>query len=166
MRTTQYVITISTHLGKHPSEAVVCCRHPRRPRLPPTRAAPAHPPCAESERGFFSPAAGEADVDGSASREVCLGTGPSAQEARDAASRGPGEHPGGRGAEEERAQVAAPALSRALAGRDGSDTLGALSELGLESFHRWARALQGSEEGSLQRSLAAWSWGALGPVWV
>ena len=96
----------------------------------------------------------------------CLGTGPSAQEARDAASRGPGEHPGGRGAEEERAQVAAPALSRALAGRDGSDTLGALSELGLESFHRWARALQGSEEGSLQRSLAAWSWGALGPVWV
>ena len=62
--------------------------------------------------------------------------------------------------------MAAPALSRALAGRDGSDTLGALSELGLESFHRWARALQGSEEGSLQRSLAAWSWGALGPVWV
>lgn len=59
-----------------------------------------------------------------------------------------------------------PALSRALVRRDGSDRLGALSELVLESFHRWARALQGSEEGSLQLSLAAWGWGALGPVWV
>lgn len=46
-----------------------------------------------------------------------------------------------------------PALSRALAGRDELDTVGHLSELGLESFHRWARALRGSEEGSLQLSL-------------
>lgn len=43
-----------------------------------------------------------------APRGRSVGTGPPAQEARDAASRGPGEHPGGRGAEEERAQVAAP----------------------------------------------------------
>ena len=55
-----------------------------------------------------------------------------------------------------------PALSRALVRRDGSDRLGALSELVLER----AQALQGSKEGSLQLSLAAWGWGALGPVWV
>ena len=45
-----------------------------------------------------------------------------------------------------------PALSRALVRRDGSDRLGALSELVLER----AQALQGSKEGSLQLSLAAW----------
>ena len=55
-----------------------------------------------------------------------------------------------------------PALSRALVRRGGSDRLGALSELVLER----AQALQGSKEGSLQLSLAAWGWGALGPVWV
>lgn len=96
----------------------------------------------------------------------CVGTGPPAQEARDAASRGPGEHPGGRGQRRSGHRWRLPALSGALSGRDGSDTLGALSELQLESFHRWARALQKSEEGSLQLSLAAWSWGVLGPVRV
>lgn len=48
----------------------------------------------------------------------------------------------------------------------GRTRWGHLSELGLESFHRWARALWGSEEESLQLSLAAWGWGALGPVQV
>ena len=163
MHTTQYVITKSTHLCNHRSEAMVGCQRPGRPFPPP--ATPAHPPCAESERGLLSLAAGEADRT-EAPRGRCVGTGPPAQEARDAASRGPGEHPGGRGQRRSRHRWQLPVLSRALSGRDGSDTLGALSELGLESFHRWAWALQGSEEGSLQLSLAAWSWGVLGPVRV
>lgn len=53
-------------------------------------------------------AAGEAEVDGSATREGrhrALGAG---GKGCHTASRGPGEHPGARGAEEERAQAAAP----------------------------------------------------------
>ena len=86
---------------------MVGCQLPRRPL--PTHAAPTHPARAEGERGLFSLAAGEAEVDGSATREVCrhraLGAG---GKGCHTASRGPGEHPGAWGAEEERAQAAAP----------------------------------------------------------
>lgn len=161
MHTTQHITTKSTHLCNHGSEAMVGCQRPRRPF--PTRATPAHPPCAERERGLLSLAAREADRT-EAPRGRCVGTGPPAQEARDAASRGPGEHPGGRGQRRSGHRWRLPALSRAL--RKGWVGHAGCTELGLESFHRWARALQKSEEGSLQLSLAAWSWGVLGPVRV
>lgn len=102
-------------------------------------------------------------MDGSASREECRHRVPSAggKGCCVPGAWGAPRWAGGRGG------AGTSGGSQPLAGlsyvrRDGSDRLGALSELVLER----AQALQGSKEGSLQLSLAAWGWGALGPVWV
>lgn len=152
MHTTQHITTKSTHLCNQSVERQVGCQRPRRPF--PTRATPAHPPCAERDGGcsHWQPKrTGQ-------KRPAAVSSAWGPQRRRQGTLRpGPGEHPGGRGQRRGRAQVAAPALSRALrkgwVGHAGCLSLGWRVSIG------GLGPCRNLKKGSLQLSLAAWSWG-------